>query len=95
MLQRRQDDGIILGSVADPDPFLNVPRSGSVPECSRIRIRKLLNEHNKINWKGKLTKYAFLLGPPGHTDKENQFNMYKKYCFSYITYLRWQGSGSV
>jgi hypothetical protein len=56
----------------DPDPFLSVLGSGSLSYLTSI---------TKINWEGKLTKYAFLLGPPGYTDKENQFKMYKKYCF--------------
>jgi hypothetical protein len=34
-------------------------------------------------------KYAFWLGPVGPTDKENQVKMYKKYCFRYITFLKW------
>ncbi len=32
--------------------------------------------------------YAFWLGPAEPTDKENQVNMYKKYCFRYITCLK-------
>ncbi len=44
-----------------------------------IRIHKYSNEHNKFNWKGKFTKYAFRLGPVGPTDKENQVKIYKKY----------------
>jgi hypothetical protein len=39
-------------------------------------------EHNKINWKGKLSKYAFWLGP-GPTDQENQVKMYKKYRYRF------------
>jgi hypothetical protein len=35
------------------------------------------------------------VGPDGPTDKENQVNLYKKYCFRYVTSLKRQGSGSV
>ncbi len=72
-------------SVADADLY-HFSGSGSI-SCS--------SELNKINWKGKLTKNTFWLGPVGPTDKENQVNLYKKYRFRYITSLKRQGSGSV
>ncbi len=60
------------------DPFPGVLGSGSVSYS---------NEHNTINWKGKFNK-VFWLGPVGPTDKENQVQMYKKYCFRYIISLK-------
>ncbi len=47
------------------------------------------NEHNKLTGRENLTIYAFWLGLVGPTDQENQFKIYKKYCFTYITSLKW------
>jgi hypothetical protein len=67
----------------DPDPFPSVLRSGSVYVSYSY-------EHNKINWKGQFNnlQYAWRSGPGGHTDKENQIKMYKKYHLMYITSMK-------
>jgi hypothetical protein len=70
------------GSFQDPDPRLD-------PGCPRIWIRIInySNEHNKIDWKGKLNTVCLFLGPVGPTDKENKVKMNKKYCFRFTTSL--------
>jgi hypothetical protein len=64
----------------DLDPFLDVLGSGSGSVS-------YFNEYNKIYWKENSTKHAFWLGPGGPTDKENQVNMSRKYCFRNISSL--------
>jgi hypothetical protein len=65
-------------NLSDLDPFLSDSGSGSYA-----------NEHdNNINWKEKFKNVCLLFGPGGR-DKENQVEMYKKYCLlRYITSLK-------
>jgi hypothetical protein len=60
------NDPFLFSGIRIRDPFPGVLGSGSVSYS---------NEHNKINWRENLTKYAFWLGPVGPTDKENQVKM--------------------